>query len=340
MIKVLLLGVGGNVSQGILKAIRNSELPIHIVGACVSYMSVGLYMCDEAIISPYAKDENFIQWVIEICHTKNIDIIMTGVEEIVLELEKNREKLESCSHAIFVSSSLDKLVIGQDKYLTSKWLKDNNCNYPKFCLLENKDQLNSLVAEVGYPLILKPRSGKSSNGVYKVIDATELEKYAELTNYIVQQYVGDEDSEYTVGCYCSKTGILQNIIIMNRKLKNGTTIYAKVVDNENICLEIKKICQQFKPNGPFNVQLRLDKDGRPVPFEFNVRFSGTTAIRSIFGYRDVEAEIREYILKEDISKCFIVRHGEVFRYDEELYLFDSETNKMKDNCYANFSNRE
>ena len=45
MINVLVLGVGGNVSQGIVKALRQIEdIPIKIFGVCVSEKSVGLYM--------------------------------------------------------------------------------------------------------------------------------------------------------------------------------------------------------------------------------------------------------------------------------------------------------
>ena len=69
-IKVLLLGVGGNVSQGILKALRCSEIPMKIIGACVSPYSSGLYMCDESMLCPYANDKFFLDWVIKTSNEK------------------------------------------------------------------------------------------------------------------------------------------------------------------------------------------------------------------------------------------------------------------------------
>lgn len=87
-IKALILGVGGNVSQGIIKAIRKSDLNVKIIGACVSAESLGLYMCDEAYISPYASDQKFIPWLINICNDLSIDIVLTGVEENICEIEK------------------------------------------------------------------------------------------------------------------------------------------------------------------------------------------------------------------------------------------------------------
>ena len=85
----------------------------------------------------------------------------------------------------------------------------------------------------------------------------------------------------------------------------------------------------FRPQGPLNIQMRLDKTGEPVCFELNVRFSGTTAIRANFGFCDVEAMIREYVLEESVESCFRIILGEVYRYDEELSLLGNATNEMK-----------
>ena len=47
--------------------------------------------------------------------------------------------------------------------------------------------------------------------------------------------------------------------------------------------------------GSFNIQLRLSKRG-PIPFEFNPRFSGTTSIKSYFGFNEPEMFIKNYYL--------------------------------------------
>ncbi len=63
----------------------------------------------------------------------------------------------------------------------------------------------------------------------------------------------------------------------------------------------------------------------------NVRFSGTTPMRSKFGFRDVEAMIREYVLNEDIKNLFKSKKGEVFRYTNELYLKEETMETMGKN---------
>lgn len=328
-IKALILGVGGNVSQGIIKAIRKSDLNVKIIGACISAESLGLYMCDEAYISPYASDQKFIPWLINICNDLCIDIVLTGVEENILEIEKNIDLFNTSTKTAFIASSYEKLLIGQDKYKTCEWLKQNNCNYPQYCRLNNLNNVHKLINKVGFPLIAKPCLGKSSLGVHLITCKNELEKIWHFDNYVLEECIGNNENEYTVGCYVDKIGVLKDIIIMHRRLKNGTTVWAEVVENKEIYQEASKICKAYQPKGPLNIQMRLDKLGRPVCFEMNVRFSGTTAMRAHFGFEDVAAMIKEYILHESIDSCFHVQMGEAYRYDNELYMFHHGTEIMR-----------
>ena len=330
-IGVLVLGVGGNVSQGIIKALKKTELPVKIFGACICEFSKGLYMCDEGYLCPYANDEKFIPWVIEFCNEHKIDIIFTGVEENIIELAKNEERIRENTNAIFVSSSYEQLIIGQDKYLTCRFLDESGCNYPRYQLFDNIENAKRFGEGVGYPIIAKPRNGKSSKGIYKFNSSEEIEHSGSLDNYVLEECVGSEDSEYTIGCYVDKYGNLQGMIPMKRKLCNGTTVWAKTVDNQKIIDECTRICNAFKPRGPFNIQLRMGNNGIPVCFELNVRFSGTTSMRSNLGFMDVKAMILEYIYNEKCDDCFNYNDGEVFRFDEEFYLVSSTTDVMKQN---------
>lgn len=321
-IKVLVLGVGGNVSQGIIKALRNSELNIELIGACISEDSIGLYMCDQAYIAPYANDEKFLDWLITLCNKEEIDIVLTGVEENICAIQEQIVKFNESTKAVFIASDYEKLMIGQDKWKTCQWLKKNGCNYPEYCRMGDISDEEALIQKVGFPLIAKPCVGKSSRGVYLVKNQEQLEeiKKIEKEPYVLQECVGDFESEYTIGCYCDREGRLRDMIIMRRKVKDGSTVWAEVLEHEEIRKEVEKICKLFKPNGPLNVQLRLDKNKRPVCFELNVRFSGTTPVRAHFGYNDVEAMIREYICQESVDTCFQVRQGEVYRYVNEMYV--------------------
>ena len=326
MKNILVLGVGGNVSLGILKSLSNSKYDLKIIGSCVSEQSFGMYLCDDFIISPYASSSNFMEWLIKVCNDFEIDLILTGVEEIILNIQRDIVKFKQNTKTLFIATDYDKLLIGQNKFLTSKWLKESGCNFPDFTLLDNNEAVNKLIEKNGFPLIAKPIHGKGSQGIFKINNFQDLELVTDKELYVLQEYIGTEDSEYTVGCYVTREKRILKPIIMHRKLSNGTPVFSEILDNELIEQEVYKICEKFEPIGPLNIQLRLSNLGKPICFELNVRFSGTTPIRSHFGFTDVDALIGEYLFGENIDD-FKFRKGVAIRYLNEVYVENSKFSK-------------
>ncbi len=320
---ILVLGMGSNVSQGIVKALRNiKELSIKIIGACISKSSVGLYMCDSAMISPLAKDATFLPWYVETCRVNKIDMVFTGVEEIIDVLVRNRKFIEKECTAKFPYPGKEAWEIGLDKYCTCQWMKNHGIPYPDFALASDDLGVENLIERVGFPLIVKPRKGKSSAGIRKVSSADALKGIVGNTDDIIQEYIGDKDNEYTVGCYYSKSGELKSMMTMHRYLKNGSTAMAEIVRDEKIEGIITRISENIFMAGPVNFQLRYKMDDTPVCFEWNVRYSGTTAMRNHFGFRDVEAAIWEYVLNHRVEQCFTNAKGlgVVLRMEHEAYI--------------------
>jgi carbamoyl-phosphate synthase large subunit len=327
-LNILIIGVGGNVSQGIIRALEKSNLKYKCIGACISSESLGLYMCDIAYICPLAKDKDFIGWLINICNKEKVDIVLSGVEEVLEAISANYNILKENTQSQFISSPYEQIRIGQDKLLTCEWLKANNCNYPRFAVSDDAAAIKVLENKCGYPLIAKPRKGKGSSGIKIIYNPAELIEISNRDDYIVQEYLGNKDSEYTVGCYVNPQGEFKGMIILKRELQYGTTYMAEVVHDKTIYEEALKICNAFKPIGPLNIQLRIHNN-IPVCFELNVRYSGTTPIRAHFGFNDVEIGIREMLLKETIEKPFDVKEGKVYRYWNEFYIDKKIQSKLQ-----------
>lgn len=317
-INALILGVGGNVSQGIIKALRLSKFDINIIGACVTEINAGYFLVDEYVISPYANDNNFVDWLISICNDKKIDIIFTGVEEVLTKISLNRDEIFGKITSVFSHHDEKVLDICLNKSNTVKWLKKNGFNHPDFLENNSLDSARNFLNKHNV-LIIKPNLGKASKGIKIVSNAEELlEEYC-TDNFSIQEYVGNPENEYTVGCYIEKDGHF-NAIIFERKLSLGKTVYAKRIDNEAIYNECRNICKALKVKGSLNIQLRTKGSSVPVCFEINPRLSGTTAIRANFGFNDVEATITEYIFGGSVSLSTL-KNGIAIRYDQELYKF-------------------
>lgn len=328
-LNVLVLGVGGNVSQGILKALAQSKVSCRVVGACVSPLSFGLYTVDKAYVSPMAADENFIDWVVEVCYKERVDVIFSGVEPILNVLAVYREEIKKLTGAICIVSDSGNLEIGGDKFKTCQWLKENGMNFPRYALAKDVDSVEDLLNTCGYPLFAKPRFGRGGKGIMEIRNRSDIEYVHSLPDYIIQEYLGNEQSEYTVGGFCDKHGVVCGTIILRRDLLEGTTYRAEVVDLPEIREEAERIVSTLKPYGPCNMQFRL-VDGRPVCFEINVRFSGTTPMRARFGFNDVEVALRHFVLGEEIEPLPLIREGIALRYWNEIYISPAIVQRLED----------
>ena len=80
--------------------------------------------------------------------------------------------------------------------------------------------------------------------------------------------------------------------------------------------------------GPSNIQMRIAR-GRPVCFEVNIRFSGTTPIRARLGFNDVEAALRHYVIGEPAKDLSLITSGIALRYWNEMYVDPSAVNLLR-----------
>jgi carbamoyl-phosphate synthase large subunit len=316
---LLVLGVGGNVSQGILKALAASSLKYRVVGACVDAHSMGLYACDHAVISPFATDPQFVPWVVETSLKHEITGILSGVEPVLSVLATHQAEIEARTGARIIVSPPEKLAVCGDKLLTAQWLKAHGLNYPRSADTRDAGAIRALFNECGYNLFAKPRNGKGSHGIKRITSECDLAEMVERPNYVIQEYLGDSDHEFTAAAFCDRNAVVRGCIVFQRQLLDGTTVRAEAVDAPEVRAEVLEIARRMRPMGPCNMQLRLHQ-GRAVCFEINLRYSGTTPIRAQLGFNDTEAGVRHFILGERIADLPTITAGVALRFWNEIIV--------------------
>lgn len=318
-LNVLVLAVGGNVSQGILKALHRSSLSCRVIGADISPQQFGLYTTDASYVGPWAHAENFISWLEERCNKESVDVVLTGAEAVLSILSQQKDFLEQNTGTQVIVSSPGVEAICADKLRTCEWLRGAGLPSPRFAASEDVKALRQLAGDLGYPLIAKPRIGGGARGIFVVENEDDLAYAGRKSGYVIQEMLGTSDEEYTAGCFCDRNGAVCGTIVMRRELLAGTTYRAYVVDAPEVREAAEAITRALRPLGPCNIQMRMTERG-PVCFEMNPRFSGTTPMRAHFGFNEVEAAIRHYVLGEDRVSLPMVTTGTCLRYWNELYV--------------------
>jgi carbamoyl-phosphate synthase large subunit len=91
---------------------------------------------------------------------------------------------------------------------------------------------------------------------------------------------------------------------------------------------IISIAEKLNPDGPVNFQFRIFNE-KPVIFEINGRFSGTTPLRHFYGYNEVEALLNYYLFDKEIKKPEL-RNGVVMRTWSDLFVDEKDLSDLKE----------
>lgn len=306
MLNVLVTGAGGGVGQGVIKSLnRINDLGINIISADMSHLAAGLYGGNKSYLVPAASASNYFERISEICSNESIDYYFPGTDVELLTCAKNSAYLQKFLNVKIIVSPLSVIEIADDKLNTVNFLKDNGFNYPLSWLPHEVS-----LADLSYPIIVKPRVGCRSIGVHLVTSSEEAQfAISSLDDPIIQEFIDGHEFTCTVAIV---KGIISEVLCLKRDLRAGDTYRAFPVNSDVIEDYVRNIAVKLGIEGSCNFQLRVDKNGAPKLFEINSRFSGTTPFCTYLGFNPVEFCLKadlgiEYNPKIDYDKV-VLRH--------------------------------
>lgn len=332
---ILVTGAGALLGQGILRLLQVSDFSKKIFTADPDPRSTGHWLGDYAITIPKATDENYMEKIEDIVLQHKIDAILVGTDVELPIFSKNKIKFLKDYNCKIIVSSEEVIEIANDKFLTAAFLEKNNFPYPFSVMANDKNSLLEIEKRLGFPLFAKPIDGARSLGIMKIENHQELmEIYDPNSNLVVQQFLSESEGEYTSGCTVV-AGKCKAIVTLRRDLRDGNTYRAYVDEKTSKYDEfIIPIAEKLNPDGPVNFQFRIF-NGKPVIFEINGRFSGTTPLRHFFGFNEVEALLKNYFFDEDI-KAPELKKGIVMRAWSDLFVSEEQFKKLNLNkCLEN-----
>lgn len=348
-ITVLVTGVGGGVGQSIMKGLnlataQRDDIEYRIVGVDADPLAGGLYTADVAYTVPYASEASFITRLIEVSEGEDVDLLIPGHDDELKPIARSREQIESETDARVLISPNEAVEIGLDKYRTFEFLSERGFETP-YTVREN--DVDEIIDRCGFPLVVKPRTGSASKGLFVTTDRDELERALAESNQrvVVQEYIipdeWDDDlsksdltrqiDEYSTEVIVADSGEVIQALTNWRKMVDGVPSVAKVAAYDHIREACMDVVREIDALGPINFQARV-VDGSPSFFEINTRFSGSTAVRCAAGFNGPDAMARNLVWGDTLTADDLAFEKLMeIRYKDEVYLDEAEYKRLVQN---------
>jgi carbamoyl-phosphate synthase large subunit len=348
-IPVLVTAVGGaGHGEQILKALRLAEPgSYYIVAADARPQCPQFALADDHVTLPFASDPGYIAAVLAVCERFGIRAVFHGCEPELRRMSAERDAFAARGIRLPINPA-PLIDLCMNKEATSRRLAELGFSVPRFLRATSRADVEGID---WFPVVVKPSAG--GGGSANVFIAQNSAELLSLTDYLasmateagflIQEYVGTYEDEYTVGVLHDMDGRYLNAIAVHRMLSTQLNVRFGV-PNRTARAELgrmlvissgishgavgrlpavtgpcRDIARALGATGAINIQCRL-VDGAVKVFEINPRFSGTTSIRAMAGYNEPDVLLRRHLLHEDVPVDFAYRHGVVLRTLTEQWL--------------------
>jgi carbamoyl-phosphate synthase large subunit len=342
----MVTGVGGGVGQSILKGLnlaeeRRNDVTYRTVGVDADPAASGLFRVDVGYRVPFANADGYVDRLVEVAMKEEVDILVPGSDPEVAVVAENREELAEAGEMEVLVSPPEAVEIGRDKWETYNFLTEHGFKTPNTVLEEDA---NELVADVGFPLVVKPRTGSASRGLYIVTNQAELD-YAlgQSAEAVVQEYLIPENwddnldksdlkrqiDEYSSETIVDRDGDIVSTLANWREMDKGVPSVAKVRPHNDVREVCELVVEELDVLGPINLQSRVTSEGVSF-FEINTRFTGSTAVRCTAGFNGPDAMVRHLVFGDELSESDLEFENLVeMRYKDEVYVSEEKFEEIK-----------
>lgn len=325
-VTVFVTGAGALVGQGVLRSLRMASRPMRIVTGDPDPRSAGHWLGDCAYRIPLAADPDFIARVEEVVARERVAVLIPGTDVELAALSRERPRLEHTHGVRVVVSPPHVVEIADDKWLTARFLEEHGLPFPRSALAADPPAVRRLAEAMGLPLFAKPRRGARSVGARLVRAAEELDALCGASSdLVVQEMLPEGEGEFTAGCLVVG-GRAASVVVLRRDLRDGNTYRAYADRSGRFERRIAEIAERLGADGPCNLQFRV-RDGDPVVFEINARFSGTTPIRAMFGFNEV-AVLLDHLLDAAQIPAPAIRDGVVLRAWSDVLIAPGQLERL------------
>lgn len=329
-INILLTSVGrrGYLVEYFKKALNGRGF-VHVANS--SSVTPAFKYADKSVVTPLIYDEKYISFLLDYCLDNNIKAIISLFDIDLPVLAQNCRKFEDIGVKVIVSD-YEIVKICNDKWLAYKFLLENGFNVPKTYVDIDKARDDLEKGILNFPVIIKPRWGMGSIGVFQADNIDELNVlYKKTLNEIKKSYLKYESSvaidssviiqeklvgdEYGLDIINDLDSKYVNTVVKRKyAMRSGETDCAVTEDNIVLKELGKKLSSCTKHVANLDVDVFLTNSDAYI-LEMNARFGGGYPFSHMAGV-DLPKAIVEWLLGNEVDKSIFQEKIGVFSHKD------------------------
>jgi carbamoyl-phosphate synthase large subunit len=282
---ILVTAIGSMSASCVLENLHNIK-GVKIIGTDIYPIEwqINLEFLEKFYKAPKYNADSYIDFMLELCSLNDIKFIFPLTDAEIDVLNQNRHIFENRKITICISA-FETILRCRDKSKIESNISSFSQNE-----LQNTDI---------YPIIAKPKNGRSSEGKFLLESYTQLSIIKNINDYIFQPYV--DGQVITADVIRDKCG---NTIFISRKellrTSNGAGIVVEIFKDVNFIEIVLQIANKLNILGCVNFEF-LYYNRIYYLMDVNPRFSAGIGFSCFAGYNFVEEHLRVFQNKE-ISK--------------------------------------
>lgn len=248
---------------------RRHGLEGRVVTADLKATAPTAFYSDRHYLVPRVTDPAYLDRLLEICREERIAAVIPLIDTELTLLAENRSRFEEAGIRLLLSSPLLN-EIAFDKANTYQFFCAHDIPTPRVYTDGELAQ-----GEHRFPLIVKPRTGSSGQGVTLVKNGRELDFFKEyIPGAMVQELALGE--EYTLDAFVDWNGRIKTIVPRLRVETRAGEVSKGITRKDPALLEAAAAVVECLPGavGCITLQCFKAEDGRIAFIEINPRFGG------------------------------------------------------------------
>jgi carbamoyl-phosphate synthase large subunit len=235
------------------------------IAADLNPLAPALYHADHRLVPPRVDDPDYVPFLARAVleHDASLVVPLTDLDQRLLA--GRRDELP----ALVLLPAPETVDTTNDKWLAHRFFEAHGIDSPPTWLPE------ALPDEPPFPVLVKPRRGFASKGIYRAEDREQLDFFLRYTNAasMVQRVCDGE--EFSVDVFSDLDGRCLGAVPRTMiESKGGESIKGMAIKDWELIEVGRRVAEALRIVGPANVQCFRTPDGRHEVTDVNARFGG------------------------------------------------------------------